>query len=419
MYRHSPIRNPRSKSMKMKHVVQVLLLVAVCIWLIFQVKRSHDKRKEFDASDNNKVLLNTRTHISDDVTKFGRKYLHPKVEETTKETEIHQETQEQEDEEEHEEEEEGNDDKKHEEEEQDDDKIDEGEKDESGGGVDNEEEIDENEEERSDVEIDREEVNIIDEEEDKEEETQVNDNEEKDGQNQSDNNNNNEVSLADHDEDGSAVHTNEAREENYNGDDASSAVTHNGRTLDTKNEIKNGTLIEHNVVGQTVKNTSSLNTTTSQEKDYESIVTSLNATTTSIDSHDNGPPPSTIIVEIDSSTKAPNATTVSGEQAGNSSVTTSYDGQVVSNATIDGITQGSSNSTEDNNTSDTSVETDVRENLETNDVTDQVTEEESLDPDEVEHDPSHLDEKEVRTDLDTLPEIETEGGNNEDSAAAE
>ncbi|KAI3809906.1 hypothetical protein L1987_19509 [Smallanthus sonchifolius] len=342
MYRHSPVRNQRLKGVKIKHVVQVCLLVAVCFWLIFQVKRSHDKKKEFDAN-NSKISLNTH---ADEIVKFGRKDLQPKLDETTA---LHEDTQEQEDEQEE---------NKHDEEEQDEDKIEE-EKDDGGGGGDDE--IDENEQEKSNMEIDRDEVDIIDE--DKEtEESEEKEIEEKDGQIQTENG-------VDHEEDGSTEHTNEAREEHYKADDASSAVI----SHDPGNEIKNQTLDDNSSenVGL-VENGENENGSIIQEKESES----MNATSAG-DFHENGPPPNT--------------------------TTTSTGYQFDSNATVTEITQGfskltensemlkSNESTGDENSSDQSIS----ENLETNN--------------EDSSDPTHLEEKEVRNDLETLPDIETEG----------
>jgi len=35
----------------MKYVLQIMLSVGICLWLVYQVKRSHYKKKEFDESD--------------------------------------------------------------------------------------------------------------------------------------------------------------------------------------------------------------------------------------------------------------------------------------------------------------------------------------------------------------------------------
>ncbi|KAI3509459.1 hypothetical protein L1887_24743 [Cichorium endivia] len=291
MYRHSPIRNPRSKGIKFKNVLQVCLLLAVCFWLIFQVKRSHDKKKEFENTkkefDNTKISLNS----NDEIVKLGRKDLQPKLDQ---EVDIH--------------------------EEQDEEQIEE-EKDDGGGGGDDE--IDEHEQEKSDIEVDREESEVINDE-----------NETENG-----------VSVDDHEEDKTTtIHTHEGREEQYKADDASSAVTH----LNTEN--------------------------ITLENSNEEII---NNSTSLLPSLENGPPSSTTIIA--------------------SNLTESL------NVSIDEFApKGSSNSSD-------VVES---ENLEGDDVIEGT--EDILEDGENE---GHLEEKEVRMDLETLPEIETEGGDSEDTAA--
>nr|GMC87690.1 myb-like protein X [Ipomoea batatas] len=71
MFRQSPTnRNHRSKGLKSKHILQFCLLLVVCFWLIYQVKRSHEKRKEFDDSDSKFSL---KMGSSFDPTMWGRK----------------------------------------------------------------------------------------------------------------------------------------------------------------------------------------------------------------------------------------------------------------------------------------------------------------------------------------------------------
>lgn len=342
MYRHSPVRNPRSRGIKIKNVLQVCLLLAVCFWLIFQVKRSHDKKKEFDATDK-------RIPSSEEIVKFGRKDLPPKLDQTVKEVERHENEHEQQEEE----------DNKHDEEEVEEDKIDD-EKDDV---------IDENDQQKSDVEIDREEVDIIDEDKEIEESGSDKENEEKEEETQTDN-------TVDHDEE----HTHELREEHYKADDASSAVTHDGPT---ENEIKNGTLDNSSEnVGQIPKNETFSNI---QENESEPVVSSVNPAS-SVDFLENGPPSNTTVITSDSS----------------------QDQKVTAIEQVSDSTYVSENS----GSNETKVETDEGdgENLETNNVIEGT---ETLDPDEVQN----LEEIEVRTDLDTLPEIETEGVNSEDTAA--
>ncbi|OIW12842.1 hypothetical protein TanjilG_24775 [Lupinus angustifolius] len=72
MIKRLPSRNQRSKGIKVKHVIQIILLLGVCLWLIYQVKHNHDKKKEFDEND---AKLSVRTQ-TDEVLKLGTKDLH-------------------------------------------------------------------------------------------------------------------------------------------------------------------------------------------------------------------------------------------------------------------------------------------------------------------------------------------------------
>lgn len=228
MYRHSPIRNPRSKGIKVKHVLQICLLLAVFIWLLYQVKHSHDKKKEFDQSDKTSLSRG----VSNEILKLGRKDIHRK-EETVAKTEKHE--AEEITGEEDEEIEEEREDKKTEEEEVE-------EEDEGMGGGDDQ--IDESEEEKTEAEVDRGE-DFIDEERDEgdENESEEGDSEDNNGQVEKG------ISLEDSDNDRDYRSTHEAREENYRADDASSAVTDDSEVLTDENE--NGSLGNLNVRTET------------------------------------------------------------------------------------------------------------------------------------------------------------------------
>lgn len=227
MFRQSPGRSQRSKGIKVKHVLQLCFLIAICFWLIYQVKHSHDKKKEFDESD---AKVSMRTQDSNEmIPKFGRKDLKPKVDEIATTTKKQNEEAEEEEESVGEEEENKHEEAQQEEEQKFNDKEDEG----KGVG---EDELPEHEQEKLDPEVDREEE-TIEEEKDKEEgdekESEENDPEDDNGQLE------NENSLDDHDdEDGTAKGTHEAREELYKADDASSAVTHETQIAadETENE---------------------------------------------------------------------------------------------------------------------------------------------------------------------------------------
>ncbi|KAI5661230.1 hypothetical protein M9H77_20553 [Catharanthus roseus] len=218
MFRQSPGRNQRSKGVKLKHVLQICFLIAICFWLLYQVKHSHDKKKEFDESD---AKISIREQTSNEALKLGRKDLLPKVDEAA--TTSRKQDEEAEEESVGEEEE-----NKHEEEEQQDQKFED--KEDEGKGV-GDEELDDREQEKFDAEGDREEE-VTEEEKDKEE----GDEKEKDS-GDTDGHLENESSLEDHedDDDGTAKSTHEAREEHYKADDASSAVTHETQIVADEN----------------------------------------------------------------------------------------------------------------------------------------------------------------------------------------
>ncbi|OIV91157.1 hypothetical protein TanjilG_30379 [Lupinus angustifolius] len=238
MIKRLPSRNQRSKGFKVKHVIQVILLLGVCFWLIYQVKHNHDKKKELDEND---AILSAREKTGQ-VLKLGRKDLPVKDEGNQNEGHEEEEDEnivedeenkhghnEQEDEaNEHETgesdenkhgvREQGEEENKHGAEEQEDENKSEEMEDEGRGGGDDE--IDENDQEKPEVDVDRDEE-FMDEEKEKEEgEEKGNENsegEEKGG------------SVENH-------NTHEAREEHYKGDDASSAVVHDTHTTSTETE---------------------------------------------------------------------------------------------------------------------------------------------------------------------------------------
>ncbi|KAF7830087.1 chromatin modification-related protein EAF7 isoform X1 [Senna tora] len=60
--------NQRTRGFKLKYVFQVFLLIAVAIWLLYQLKHSIDQKKEYDQTSANTL----------ETPKLGRKALHPK-----------------------------------------------------------------------------------------------------------------------------------------------------------------------------------------------------------------------------------------------------------------------------------------------------------------------------------------------------
>ncbi|KAG2695997.1 hypothetical protein I3843_07G038800 [Carya illinoinensis] len=73
MFRSSPRRNQRSKGFKVKHALQICLLLGVSIWLLYQLRNSRDKKASF--GEGNKSVS--------EIAKLGRKDLQPQVEEPT------------------------------------------------------------------------------------------------------------------------------------------------------------------------------------------------------------------------------------------------------------------------------------------------------------------------------------------------
>lgn len=280
MFKKSSSRNQRSKGVKIKQSLQILLLLGICFWLIYQVKYSHDKKRELNEKD---AKTSGKDESGADV-KFGRKDLHPRrdemamirshvedeeesreeIDETvtiTNHVEDEEESREENDESKHDKEhddeetskhevEQGEEANKHEHDEREDanesvteqeaaerheeeeereeeeNRIDDPEVVREGG----EDETDEPDEEKARGEVDREEE-FIDEEKEREEdndekENEGDDGEDKEGQAEDEN----VLEDEEHDESESSHSRHEAREEHYKADDASSAVTHDPRS---------------------------------------------------------------------------------------------------------------------------------------------------------------------------------------------
>ncbi|GJR48536.1 hypothetical protein Tco_1316639 [Tanacetum coccineum] len=80
MFRQSPRRNGRNKGLKIKHALQISVLLCVSIWLLYQVHHSNDKKA---ISVETNINEKPRNDSSKDMFKLGRKDLRPKVMETT------------------------------------------------------------------------------------------------------------------------------------------------------------------------------------------------------------------------------------------------------------------------------------------------------------------------------------------------
>lgn len=196
MLRQASSRNQKSKGFKVKHALQICLLVAICIWLLYQVKHSHEKKRAFE---ERKMKMTKVGDSQADFFKFGRKDL-PQIEEPVSVNETRNEENEEPQEEEEEQ------DTKQEE-------------------IEDEEGRDAGDDEGYEQDQDRVDEEAEHEEESTEENDKDNHEEEKDSHE--------EIDLFDnHEQEGG---TQEAREENYRRDDASSAVVHDPRVSESEN----------------------------------------------------------------------------------------------------------------------------------------------------------------------------------------
>ncbi|KAF5456434.1 hypothetical protein F2P56_025922 [Juglans regia] len=197
MLKQSPSRNQKSKGFKVKHAIQICLLLAICIWLLYQVKHSHERKK---ASEENSSKISEKMQSGHEIIKLGRKDLHPREEETERKEELEQVIEEI--------------------------KPEENEDEGRGSGDD---EMDGHQQGRVEEEESEEVDDLIDEE----------DREREGGSEELDSEGNgNQIEDVSFFEDEAQIevqrNTQEAREENYKGDDASSAVMQNSRTISTE-----------------------------------------------------------------------------------------------------------------------------------------------------------------------------------------
>lgn len=197
MLKQSPSRSQRSKGFKVKHVLQISVLLAICIWLLYQVKHSYDKNKAYEDSS---LKIPAETQNGHGIIKLGRRYLHPQVD-TPFKIEKHEEKEE------------------YSKEEVEESKLEESDADDGRGGGDDE--IDGHDQERAEEEESEEVEDLIDEE-DREREEEIEDK----GIDFDD-----VKSLEDQTDNERKINSREAREEHYKDDDASSAVMHNVHTI--------------------------------------------------------------------------------------------------------------------------------------------------------------------------------------------
>ncbi|KAK9270244.1 hypothetical protein L1049_025821 [Liquidambar formosana] len=204
MLKQSLSRNQRSKGFKVKHALQICVLLAICIWLLYQVKHSYDKKKAYGESS---VKLSEKVQSGHEILKIGRKGLDPLVEETASENEK----------------------RGREEEEEEESRVDENDDEGRGGGDDETDAHDQARAEEEEYEQGEDLIDVQDEE--REEESEEQDGEEKENLIEDGG------SSEDQDHSRGEMNSEEAREENHKSDDASSAVDHDSQTISTKTEI--------------------------------------------------------------------------------------------------------------------------------------------------------------------------------------
>ncbi|KAM2989370.1 hypothetical protein FF2_003360 [Malus domestica] len=317
MIKRAPSRNQRTKGIKVKHVLQICLLLGVCFWLIYQVKHSHDKKVALDKKDKK---TSTRSLSEGELLKLGRKDLPklevPKNEKQEEEDEVeaageehekhqvdvheeedpkHEVEAHEEEDQKHEGEEREEEDQKHEvgeqeeedpkgkqeeedlkheaeEQEEEENKNEETEDEGRGAGDD---EIDENEQEGNEGEVEHDE-DFVDEEKEREDDGNEKDGEKNDGEEREDQEEH-DSSSDDQDNETHDKNAHEAREENYKGDDASSAVAHEVTSTETEkvssenlNENPETTVLEKDnstmVEDRMAENGTILNVGASEEK---------------------------------------------------------------------------------------------------------------------------------------------------------
>ncbi|KAL3621051.1 hypothetical protein CASFOL_035963 [Castilleja foliolosa] len=387
MYRHSPSRNQRSKGVKVKYILQICLMLAVCFWLIYQVKHSHDKKKEFEETES-KASLGIKNSDEENPINLGRKGTLPRDSETISK----------------------NDNKPIEEDESVEEEEDESKPDEEDESKPKEEENtkpEEDEPEEKNVEHDAE----VDQEEDSVDEKENQEVGSEDGHGKM------EIEGSSDGDDNKSV--NEAREEHYKADDASSAVTHDNTEENVKEEDKR------------------------ENKAEETDSSNIAAGETNVDvldSSENGLPPNNTVIEGSIRDLPSNNSSAEVKIETGANVLDSNSTETAETKDDELSSEDLSNSSNNNNNTDTeSLSLEKNDEIESDksgtsdgtyensEITGTENPEEEIQHDNPEEEIQHddvdvsdtLEEKHVRTDLDTLPAIQTEGTNSEDDVAAE
>nr|GMD92784.1 myb-like protein X [Ipomoea batatas]GME08219.1 myb-like protein X [Ipomoea batatas] len=377
MYKQLPSgRMNRSRGFKVKNVLQICVLLAVCLWLVYQVKQSHEKKKQFEGNESS---LSQKTGSSDGGPNLGRKYLPDSKGIANSDEERGMEN-------------------------------DEG----RGGGDDD---LEERDREKNDGEVEREDEAVGEE----------RDSDDKSGEGQDENSEDNE-----NDEDSGSKH--EAQEVLYKADDASSAVTHD--TIEEVSENAEVNVLEQAGEANNDKEISDGQDTTPVQDHTtgheESQGTSSERNLTEKTGEANDLPIETNLdsTQYNNQNDDSNLTTLKNEDAestqSDSSAESNHSKSSVSEKVIHGNPRFTTEDDRWSTTIDSFDATDA-EKSGTVDETGSVDEEfESFNTENIgeiedlidSSDSSFsLDEKDVRNDLETLPEIQTEGSNTEDLAA--
>lgn len=412
----------------MKNVLQICVLLAVCLWLVYQVKQSHEKKKQFEGNESS---LSQKTGSSDGGPNLGRKYLPDSKGIANSDEERGMEVEEDEPEQDN------NSERKN-----------------DGGRGGGDDDLEEHDREKNDGEVEREDEAV---------------GEERDSDDNSEDNEN--------DEDSGSKH--EAQEVLYKADDASSAVTHDTQEVTTENENSSTEEVSENAEVNVLEQAGEVNndkeisdgqdTTPVQDHttDHEESQGTSSANVTSMEGLNGHPVERNLTEKTGEANDLPietnldstqyNNVTTSGKTAGegsnlaNTTLEQNDDSNLTTLKNEDAESTQSDSSAESNHSKSSVSEKVIHGNprftteddrwsttIDSFDATDAeksgtVDETGSVDEEfesfntenigEIEDlidssDSSFsLDEKDVRNDLETLPEIQTEGSNTEDLAA--
>nr|GMD85903.1 myb-like protein X [Ipomoea batatas] len=425
MYKQSPSgRMNRSRGFKVKNVLQICVLLAVCLWLVYQVKQSHEKKKQFEGNESS---LSQKTGSSDGGPNLGRKYLPDSKGIANSDEERGMEVEEDEPEQDN------NSERKN-----------------DGGRGGGDDDLEEHDREKNDGEVEREDEAV---------------GEERDSDDNSEDNEN--------DEDSGSKH--EAQEVLYKADDASSAVTHDTQEVTTENENSSTEEVSENTEVNVLEQAGEVNndkeisdgqdTTPVQDHttDHEESQGTSSANVTSMEGLNGHPVERNLTEKTGEANDLPietnldstqyNNVTTSGKTAGegsnlaNTTLERNDDSNLTTLKNEDAESTQSDSSAESNHSKSsvsekvihghprftteddrwsTTIDSFDATDAEKSGTVDEIEEFESFNTENIgeiedlidSSDSSFsLDEKDVRNDLETLPEIQTEGSNTEDLAA--